>query len=483
MLSLSDTLSFYKNPEVQQELVEEAMHKEVAIKFGERGFGKRPDVLQYKNDVLELVKQGATSFHASEEIWNNPLFLMPGMKKSELDENRKGWDLLLDIDCNHWHYSAYAADLLVKALKKYGIKSTGVKFSGNHGFHLIVPFEAFPKKINEQDTHSLFPDAPKRIAFFLREVIREPLSKIILEKYGIEKVSEDFEKKFDELVKDNKFDPFQILDIDTILLSSRHMYRMCYSFNEKSGLLSIPVDPDKVMEFKLEDAKPKNVISNVGKIRFLHREKVKLGEASRLIREAYDHKVKEGTEEERKNVFGKKYDKYEGSTEQEQIPVEFFPPCIQKIMLGLEDGKKRAMFILINFLSSVGWDPNQIDEFLADWNKKNPDPLREVTITGRMRYHKQAKKSVLPPNCNNKAYYIDFHVCMPDALCRSVKNPASYAKRKWKVHKQNNAPKKKRVMTEEQKAKMRETRRKRKEFREMMKKKLEKKDDQKDQKI
>ena len=56
-------------------------------------------------------------------MWNNPLLLQPGMKKQDLDELRKGWDLLLDIDCKHWHYSSYAADLLIKALQDFGIKS------------------------------------------------------------------------------------------------------------------------------------------------------------------------------------------------------------------------------------------------------------------------------------------------------------------------------------------------------------------------
>jgi len=52
-------------------------------------FGKRPDVLQYPADVLELVKQGATSFHASEELWRNPLLLAPSMSRKDIIQEQK----------------------------------------------------------------------------------------------------------------------------------------------------------------------------------------------------------------------------------------------------------------------------------------------------------------------------------------------------------------------------------------------------------
>ena len=38
-----------------------------------------------------------------------------------------------------------------------------------------------------------------------------------------------------KLIVNGQFDPFEALAIDTILLSSRHLYRMPFSFNEKSG--------------------------------------------------------------------------------------------------------------------------------------------------------------------------------------------------------------------------------------------------------
>jgi len=112
------------------------------------------------------------------------------------------------------------------------------------------------------------------------------------------------------------------------------------------------------------------------------------------------------------------------------IPEQFFPPCITNILKGLEDGKKRSLFILTNFLTSVGWNHDDIEKLLRKWNKKNNEPLREVSIIGQIRYHKQQKKRILPPNCQNAMYYKDFSVCKPDQLCNKIKNPVQYSKRK-----------------------------------------------------
>ena len=110
--------NYYKRPEIQKEIIKLAKDREVAVKFGDKGFGKRPDALNYASDVIELVKQGATSFHASEELWKNPLQLEPTLKRSDLDKLRIGWDLVIDIDCEILDYSKIAADLVVKAIKQ-----------------------------------------------------------------------------------------------------------------------------------------------------------------------------------------------------------------------------------------------------------------------------------------------------------------------------------------------------------------------------
>ena len=97
MLSLNVTLSHYKRKDIQEEIIKAAENKEIAIRYDDK-FGSRPDVLNNPNDILELAKQKATSFHASEELWSNALQLNPNMKKHEIGDLRTGWDLVLDID-------------------------------------------------------------------------------------------------------------------------------------------------------------------------------------------------------------------------------------------------------------------------------------------------------------------------------------------------------------------------------------------------
>ena len=96
----------------------------------------------------------------------------------------------------------------------------------------------------------------------------------------------------------------------------------------------------------------------------------------------------------------------------------------------MDDGKKRFMFMLVNFLNSVGWSHDQIEKEMHEWNKRNKEQLRETLIVGQLRYNKQVKKKILPPNCANGMYYKDMHICFPDGLCEKIKNPVNYSKRK-----------------------------------------------------
>lgn len=428
MIHLSTLLQHYKRKDIQNAIVDHAKDKEIAVKFGDKGFGKRPDTLQYPNDVLELAKQGATSFHASEELWTNPLRLEPTLKKDELNSIRKGWDLVLDIDCEFLEYSKIAAHLLVEAIKHHGIDSLSVKFSGNHGFHIAIPFEAFPDKAIGKETKELFPDGARAVAAYLQGMIRKHLAREILKKDDIDKLIKKTGKKFSELIKNNKFNPFAILAVDTILISSRHLYRMPYCFNEKSGLISLPINPEKVLEFEREMASPENI--SVSKFKFLDRKKAKPNEAAKLLVEAFDFYSKEKITKEEKLEKIKQEIKQDFEELEQALPEELFPPCIKNILKGLEDGRKRSLFILVNFLTSVGWGYDKIEDLLRKWNQKNKEPLRDVLLIGQLRYHKQQKKKVLPPNCSNAMYYKELQFCQPDSFCEKIKNPVNYSRKK-----------------------------------------------------
>ncbi len=427
---ISKTLSFYKRKDVQKKMIEQAKDKEIAVQYKDF-FGKRPDVLIYENDILQFAKKKATSFHCSEEIWINPLSL-GDLKKTEMDELRKGWDLILDIDCKHFVYSKLATHLLIRILKDQGVKSITCKFSGNKGFHIAVPFEAFPIKINNVLVKTLFPEAPRKIARYLKDKLKPLLEKAILkaEKGDINRVEKRTGIPYEELiVKDvnNKvedrgisLDTEKFLEIDTILIASRHLYRMPYSFHEKSGLVSVPVDINKVLTFKKEMAEPDNAeLKNP----FLDREKAENTECKALLINAYDFYP-----EQKKKEGVKEY-----SLPEEAIPEEYFPPTILNILKGLEDGKKRAVFTLINFFKGVGWTPDMIEQKIYEWNERNPEPLREVYLKGQLKQLRKQKDAIPPHNypTTGDNYYNDLRVWQPDDLEKKVKNPVQYAKLKF----------------------------------------------------
>ena len=397
---------------------------------------------------------------------------------------------MLDIDCPVWDLSKIITWLIIKALKKHGISSISLKFSGNKGFHVGVPFEAFPRKISDNvETKNKFPEAARKISLYLIDFISKNYTRVESEKvifgdtfkFDINDLSKISGKSIDNLTylycrnckrkiekkgegqeeiivrsgemgdiysidgdfhKKNKmkkgihkekpcncqnatahvkfFNPLSIIEIDTILISSRHLYRMPYCFNEKSGLISVPINPDKVLDFNKVIAIPENV--KVSKFKFLDESNVARGEAKKLIVSSFDYGEKK---EEIMVKGGRKYEELKSA-----LPEDFFPPCIKNILKGLEDGRKRSLFILVNFLTSVGWDYDKIEGLLRKWNKKNKEPLREVYLIGQMRYHKTQKKKILPPNCQNKMYYQDLQICKPDKLCEKIRNPVNYSRRK-----------------------------------------------------
>jgi len=530
MLTLSESLSYYKRKDVQKLILEHAKDKEIGIRFGD-SFGKRPDILVYENDILESAKRGCTSLHCSEEIWSNPLQLSATLRRNELDDLRTGWDLIFDIDCPYWNYSKLTAYVFIKALKDHGINCVTVKFSGGKGFHIAVPFEAFPKKVTGIEVKNMFPEGPRKIADYLLYYITENLITVDNEKNIIRfgKVDTKFDRMLRETGKtekdltllrcnnckrkitlksddgfveyvcpnceyrlkdvDKKFlscpkckrimdkysnkkalcdcgsssvkselDLSSIVNVDTILISSRHLYRMPYSLHEKTGLVSMPFDIKHILKFEKEEAD----IKKFKPYKFLNREEAKSDEAGTLFQKAFDHKSESMIKH--KDGVRKTFERSKNEISMQNlnvdttaIPEDFFPPCIKKISAGLEDGKKRALLVLINFLSSCNWEYEKIEEYVLKWNEHNKiDKLRETYIRGQLRYYKQQashnKDKMMPPNCDNRGYMVDTQFCNPDGLCKRIKNPVQYAKKKsWLVNNSGDKPKTKSLKEEKPK--------------------------------
>jgi hypothetical protein len=407
-----DSLSYYSRSEIKREIAFNAQKRETSAMYGIGKFGRRPDVIQFENDVLEFARSGATSFHISEEHWSNALDLQPGMPKKELDKIRTGWDLVLDIDSPDLEDSKKITHYLIEAIKFHDVKYIPVKYSGNKGFHIAIPFKSFPSKVNEIDTVNLFPDGPKAITEYLVDMITKPL----IEAYG-------------EGMRDK-------IEVDTVLISNRHMFRAAYSMHEKSGLVSLPILPEQVLTFDRRTATPEKINPE---IRFLDDSKVMRGEATALITQAFDWHSRNAIRKEDHNALPKKTKEYDEITE--AIPEEFFAPCIKKGLEGIEDGRKRFLFILINFLRSVGWNMGEVEGRVMEWNKGLGAPLKEGYVISQLSWHRANKKKVLPPNYLNKAYYADIGILPEETIANKFKNPVNYTVSMFKF---KNSKKKKR---------------------------------------
>lgn len=508
MLDLSTCLSYYKNPAVQRAIVDASMNREIGVRFLKGHFGKRPQALFNPADVFEFAKQGASSFHVSEEHWTNPLSLNSTLSKKELEKLRIGWDLIIDVDCPDWDLSKRITAVIIKVLRQHGVQSVSCKFSGNKGFHVGVPFSAFPRVVLGKSASYLFPEGVKRILRYIAYYAEQYYSDEILAGLQLSELSQRLSLPKQELyrtvcavcnksvsVNSQKYDYFctkcghhtvsdsyeeyiscskcssivradvptfrcphkgcssktfarkvhfaTLLGLDHVLISSRHLYRMPYSLHEKSGLVSVPINPDAVLQFEKEMAKPENIVCDR---EFLSSRAVQ-GEAGDFLQTAldFDYASVYTEEYQRPSQTESSRAMYAEEEVHEKIPEEFFPPSIKEILGGLKDGKKRALFVLVNFFVSVGWSYEDIEARLREWNAVNPEPLRENILKTHLHYHKTNKKKVLPPNYSNHAYYADLGVGTPEELQSKFKNPVVYAKYLFSQHKKNHSSRKKTV--------------------------------------
>jgi predicted RNA-binding Zn-ribbon protein involved in translation (DUF1610 family) len=170
------TRLYYSNPKILEAMTKFSQDREVVPRYFE-GFGKRPDKIQYPSDIMGLVNRGATSFHASEELWNDSLSLNNEMTQEEMSKMRKSWDLLIDVDSPFLDYSKIATRLVIDFLERYGVKNYGLKFSGSKGFHIIVSGKAFPEEYDGMKMKENFPEWPRAICEFIIKRIRAEFNK------------------------------------------------------------------------------------------------------------------------------------------------------------------------------------------------------------------------------------------------------------------------------------------------------------------
>jgi len=427
---------YYKRRDVQNAIYQFSLNREVVPRYY-HGFGKRPDMLQYPSDVSAFADRGMTSLHCSEELWKNPLGISNEMREEELSNERIGWDLVLDLDCKFLEYSRIAASLIIEALKFHNIQNINLKFTGGKGFHIFVSHLCFPEIVKGIEIKNYFPQGPRAVAAYLKEFLFKPLGDKILEVSNLGEMQKATGKQEKDLLLNNSFNPFSIMEIDTVLISSRHLFRMPYSLHEKTSLAAIPLKPEQLKLFRPDWARPDVFFAKPVEI------KGEKNEAKELFVQALDfvskHKISleiEKKDKELKKIvsFSDKQGRVSEGKEfsdsrLKQASHATYPPCIQNILQGIkDDGKKRALFILLNFFKSLGMENDEIEKQIYEWNKRNSKQLREGYIKSQLSWYSK-KEKVLPPNCD-KDVYKDIGVCIPDALCAKVKNPINYVAKK-----------------------------------------------------
>jgi len=494
---------YYSRPDIRKAIFEFSKKRECVPRYFE-GFGKRPDSFQYDADILELAKKGATSFHCSEEIWRDALEISTELREEELKKLRIGWDLLIDIDCKWIEYSKKAANAIILALKKNGVEHIGIKFSGGKGFHIIVPFKAFPEEISGKKTRDMFPEWPRLICQYLKEESRAFLEKDLYSsedasvlgklKKGIrcercknmsqkdeiilfqcsgcktkmENLASNFKKKriircpncqkemleieknpiykcdtckIDSRNYPEKFneafesiDIFEVLGLDVILVSPRHLFRMPYSLHEKTSLSSAVINFEDLKNFELKDADPMRIVTK----NFLPDSKP--GEATTLLINSIEFKPKE-KEKTLEEIKNPKLNSPNSSSNQNlgekkfkdikitNLTPDLYPPSITKILEGMKtDGRKRALFILLSFFKSLKLSDEQIEEQINTWNLKNSEPLKSGYVKSQLVWYSRQKEAKLPPNFD-KVYYKEIGV-NPTNEELAAKNPVSWVIRK-----------------------------------------------------
>jgi DNA primase catalytic subunit len=427
MKNFSLVWNYYSRKDVQEALLEVTKDREIVGVFSNGNFGKRPNVLVYPQDILEMVKEGVVSFHGSVERWSNPMVLESGMIKQELDKLRIGWDLIIDPDCPDFEVAKLTTKIVIDALRDHGIKNYSIKLTGGKSFHIGLPFEIFPDKINFMETAKIYPELPQKIIEYMKNYVKDQLKEEILALDNPLATAQKIGKSITEITDKDGLDPLKVVQIDSMLVASRHMFRLPFSLHEKTLLVSLPIEVSELNKLKKEDAEPSKVKF---KAKFLDR-KLSIKEANTLVIESMDWSSKHGIMEEKTPYQGPKM-------KIREIGKNLFPPCIQKILNGMPDGRKRSVFVLNNFLRNMGWNSDKIETELIQWNEKNRPPLQQRYVRTQFRWHDRQKQNFLPPNCDNQNFYLSMNVCLPDEICKAgtskitIKNPVNYPFRKMK---------------------------------------------------
>ena len=405
-------------------------HCRESMGFDVDGRVSRPLYVYHPEDVIDYAGVIA-SYHASIDRYE----VYPGLVR-DLPPS-VGWDLIIDIDCKPlqlsdakleaWELAKHLTTEFIRFLVyTFYEDNVYVKYSGNRGFHIIIPWESLPREVLGYSLLDYKEELYKTVLIFVRDLI--------------ECIYHDLLKSYYEPI--SKYPFHEYVDVDLHVASPRHMIRVPYSINEKTGLVSVIIPNDDLDDFVPEE----NATIDIDKVYF---PKIKNQEnlymydffIYALLYRLY-HFIA-ASEDQRSRYVGLLYNSFKNGVD---VPIEneedLYPPCIRNILEGLEDGRKRSLFVLVNFFRLIGKSPSETMNILQEWNKRNAEPLRDRLLEYAVQYHYDRSK-YLPYSCQRMREELgDIGVCKPDEVCSLVKNPVSYFFRKkalyYKSIKNNN---------------------------------------------
>ncbi len=181
---------------------------------GQNGFRSPDDILSLAQEALEgmegTVPRRYPSFHGTLARFPTDRRLMR--------RGQKGADLVMDIDVKGDYKEAFRdGRKILDFLDSYNAPYR-VKFSGGSGPHIIIPYEAFPESLSGGKF-----DRAHKLLF-----------QIITSRSGASHVDGSF-------------------------TSTGHFYRMPYSLNEITGLVSLPLTREQYDDFTPSMAEVSNV--------------------------------------------------------------------------------------------------------------------------------------------------------------------------------------------------------------------------------
>ena len=113
---IPDVVAYYSQDFVADSILSAAKDREAVGVFSNGMYDKRPNIIQYKSDLLNMIKSGVSSVHLSVEHWTFPMHL----SAENYDHLRKGFDIIIDIDSKFTlNESKITAMLICNLLEKY----------------------------------------------------------------------------------------------------------------------------------------------------------------------------------------------------------------------------------------------------------------------------------------------------------------------------------------------------------------------------